>query len=83
MFCQPANKLSISERVKQAAQERSSERRSSPARLLFCDALTHVLFTIDLSPKWRACSQANVSFSTNTTDKDSHKQRYLIHMSEW
>ena len=69
MFRQPANKLSISGRVKRAAQEGASERRSS---------LAQVLFTIDLSPKWRACSQANVSLSTNRTDKDSHKQRYLI-----
>ena len=38
---------------------------------------------IALSPKWRACSQANVSLSTNTTDKDCHKQRYLIHICEW
>ena len=38
MFRQPANKLSISGRVKRAAQKGASERRSSLARLLFCDA---------------------------------------------
>jgi len=38
MFRQPANKLSFSGRVKRAAQEGVSERRSSLARLLFCAA---------------------------------------------
>ena len=69
MFRQPANKLSVSGRVKQAAQT-SGEVRTRVSSFVM---LAQVLFTKDLSLKWRACSQANVSLSTNTTDIDSHK----------
>ena len=74
MFRQPEKKLSISGRVKRAAQASGKARLRVSSFVM----LAHVLFTIDLSPKWRACSQANVSLSTNRTDKDSPKQRYLI-----
>ena len=85
-FCHPSVPLANKRHAHFCIRSIKQSNRSISVLLLFlfCSRVSIQGHTkIALSPKWRACSQANVSLSTNTTDKDCHKQRYLIHICEW